>query len=273
MNSKLVSIVIAAYNAEKYIPDCLDSILNQTYQNIEIIVCDDASTDRTFDILKKYSINDDRIHILQNKRNMFAGFSRNRCIKLCKGEYIAIQDADDVSQQNRIEVLVTAIEKYKCDFVSSGHYLFDENGIYKENIPKIQAPECKDFLFDIPFCHAATLFTRECLAAVNGYRISDETRRGQDYDMFMRLYANGYKGVNINDLLYGYRVDRRTISRRRFKYRIDECKIRYKGFSAMGLMPKGFIFVLKPIPAYVMQVIKTCKKEVVDRRRNGKNHD
>lgn len=91
---------------------------------------------------------------------------------------------------------------------------------------------------------------------VNGYRVSKETRRGQDYDMFMRLYAMGFCGCNISDVLYGYRVDKNTLSRRKFEYRIDECIIRYKGFKSLGLLPKGLLYVLKPIAAYVIQIIK-----------------
>ena len=256
METKLVSVVIAAYNAEKYICDSLDSILNQTYQNIEIWICDDASTDNTPEIIKDYASKDKRIHFLHNEKNMFAGMSRNRCIEKCDGYYVAIQDADDISESNRIEILVNAIEKKKADFVSSGHYLFDDNGVYERIVPKRETPSKEDFLFGIPFCHAATLFKNHCLKAVNGYRVSKETRRGQDYDLFMRLYAGCFKGANVSDILYGYRVDRNTISRRKFKYRIDECKIRYKGFKALGLMPKALPYVLKPIPAYFLQLLR-----------------
>lgn len=256
MSDKLVSFIIAAYNAEPYIHECIDSILNQTYSNWEIWVCDDASTDNTLKIITDYSKIDQRIHVLHNDSNLFAGKSRNNCIDKCAGYYIAIQDADDISEKNRLEILVAAIEKNQCDFVSSGHYLFDDHGVYRKNTPKVKEPTSRDFLYDIPFCHAATLFTKECLIAVDGYRVSKETRRGQDYDMFMRLYANGYKGINVDDSLYGYRVDRNAISRRKFRYRIDECIIRYKGFKALGLLPIGIPYVIKPIPAYFVQLLK-----------------
>jgi glycosyltransferase EpsE len=256
MSDKLVSVVIAAYNAEKYIRVCLDSILNQSYPNWEIWICDDSSTDQTLNIINEFAKSNSSIHVLHNETNLFAGKSRNRCIEQAKGYYIAIQDADDIAEINRLEQLVNAIETNDCDFVSSGHYLFDDEGIYKRNVPKVKKPQKRDFLFDIPFCHAATLFKKDCLLAVNGYRVSKETRRGQDYDMFMRLYAKGYKGINIDDLLYGYRVDRNTISRRKFRYRVDECIIRYKGFKALGLMPKAIPYVLKPIPAYFLQKLR-----------------
>lgn len=260
MGDKLVSVVIAAYNAEPYICACMDSILNQSYPNWEMWICDDASTDKTIEIVSEYALKDSRIHVLHNDTNLFAGMSRNKCINKSNGYYIAVQDADDISETNRLEVLVNAIEKSSCAFVSSGYYLFDENGIYKNIVPKIKEPTREDFLFGTPFCHAATLFTKECLAAVGGYRISKETRRGQDYDMFMRLYAKGCRGINVDDLLYGYRVDQETISRRKFRYRIDECIIRYKGFKALGLVPKAIPYVLKPIPAHIVQLLRGRQK-------------
>ena len=199
---------MAAYNAENHIIDCINSITNQTYSNWELIICDDASTDKTWKIISDYERREKRIHVLKNNRNMYAAYSRNKCIEHSKGKYIIIQDADDLSDKNRIRILVETIKNKNIDFISSGHYLFDDNGKYKTIVPIIQYPENKDFLYGIPFCHASTLFKRDCLVFVNGYRVSKETRRGQDYDLFMRLYANGFKGMNIKDCLYGYRVDR-----------------------------------------------------------------
>lgn len=256
MEKVLVSVVVAAYNAEAHIRECISSIMSQTYHNWELIICDDHSSDKTADIIKEFQSIDKRIKMIQNEKNMRAGASRNRCIEICKGDMVMIQDADDVCSEDRIEKLVSRISLDDVDFVSSGHYLFDDNGKYKTIVMPTEFPEKKDFLFGMPFCHAATLFKKECLMRVNGYRVSKETRRGQDYDLFMRLYANGYHGCNIADVLYGYRVDKNTISRRKFEYRIDECIIRYKGFKALGLFPKGIFFVFKPIAAHIIQVIK-----------------
>lgn len=256
MNEKKVSVVIAAHDAEEYIQQCIESIIAQTYTNWEIWVCDDFSSDNTLKILNNYAKKDDRIHVLHNNMNLYAGESRNRCIQASDGDYIVIQDADDISKVNRLEVLVKAIESGGFDFVSSGYYLFDEEGIYKTVIPEIEQPSNEDFLLGIPFCHAATLFSKQCLKSIGGYRVARETKRGQDYDMFMRLYAFGFKGKNIKDVLYGYRVDKNTISRRKLKYRIDECIIRYKGFKSLGLFPKGILYVLKPIPAYFVQLLR-----------------
>lgn len=256
MTEKTISIIVAAYNAEEHISECINSIQSQTYQNWELIICDDCSQDNTVSIIEEYQKKDKRIVLLKNDQNMRAGASRNKCIQKSNGNYIMIQDADDVCAADRIEKLYFRISEGDVDFVSSGYYLFDDDGKYKTVVMPNSYPQKKDFLFGMPFCHAATMFTKECILAVEGYRISKETRRGQDYDMFMRLYAKGYKGCNIPDTLYGYRVDKNTINRRKFEYRIDECIIRYKGFKELGLFPKGIPYLFKPIIAHFVQMLK-----------------
>lgn len=253
----LVSVVIAVYNGERYLENCVECILNQSYRNFEILICDDCSTDRTPEILERLSKQDSRIHVLTNHSNLKAGASRNRCIQESHGQYIMIQDSDDVCEKNRVErLLESLVNDETVQFVSSGYYMFDEKGIYKTIVPKIERPEKEDFLFTLPFCHPASMFEADCLKAVGGYRVCKETRRTEDYDMFMRLYAAGYRGKNIKDILYGYRVDKEAIRRRKFRYRIDECKVRYQRFKQLGLLPKGFLYVLKPIPAYFVQLLK-----------------
>lgn len=259
--NKKVSIVIACYNAEDYINTCLESLLSQTYQNFEILICNDASTDRSSEILAQWEKRDSRIIVLHNITNEFAASSRNKCIQKSSGDYIMIQDVDDYSFPNRIEDLVSELENRDADFVSSAVSCFDTdiNVSTGEIHPKHLKPTKKDFLWNLPFHHPATMFKKECIAAVNGYRVSQETRRGQDYDMFMRMYAAGYRGVNVDKVLYGFRVDADNIRRRTWDARKCEMKIRYKGFKALKMMPWAFPFVIKPIFAHVVQKMKYRK--------------
>lgn len=261
MEKNLVSIIIACYNAEAYIDDCMNSLLNQSYQNFEIIVCDDASKDNSLSILKTYETKDLRINVLSNDTNQFAAFSRNRCLELSKGDYIMIQDIDDASEVHRIEKLIAAIENANVDFASSAVYQFEANINDIKGVihPQKLEPTKYDFLWNLPFHHPTTMFKRECIMSVGGYRVSSETRRGQDYDMFMRMYAQGYKGINVDEPLYYFRVDAANIGRRTWAARKDEMKIRYRGFKAMKLMPIGLLFALKPIPAHFAQKIKYRK--------------
>lgn len=104
-----VSVALASYNGEKYIREQLDSILNQTIHDFELIVCDDCSTDSTWNILEEYAEKDSRIRVFNNDGNL--GFKKNfeKAIRLCSGEYIALSDQDDVWMPNHLEKLLELI--------------------------------------------------------------------------------------------------------------------------------------------------------------------
>ncbi len=257
MNNPLVSIIIPVYNAASYIDDCIESLLSQTYQNIEILLCDDCSTDNSREILKKYKSNT-RCKVLYNEKNLRQASTRNRCIQIATGNFIMMQDADDIATPDRIEKLLAGFDdSEKIDFVSSACFLFDEKGKYGSIHKKIPYPQQKDLLKGIPFVHASSIFKCEALKTVGGYRICKMTRRGEDYDLIMRLYAAGFRGKNIDDELYGYRVDKDCYARRTFSARIDEIKIRFYGYKANGILfPLGIMYMFKPLAAYFYQIIK-----------------
>lgn len=258
--SKLVSVIIACYNAEKYIDLCLNSLINQTYNNIEIVVCDDCSKDRSFELLQGWADKDSRVIILRNEKNLMAAETRNRCFKASHGDYYLIQDIDDISKPNRVEVLLNALinECGSIDFVSSQMAAFDKDPSVIDKIMdiRIEYPQKKHFLWGQPFYHPATLFTKKCIEAIGGYRVAEENRRAEDYDLFMRLYAKGFKGKNISEALYLFRMDAANIRRRDFKGRIGEHKARLHGFKELGMMPWAYPFTLKPFISYLYQQIK-----------------
>lgn len=103
MEKDLVSVIIAAYNAEPYLSRCLDSVLNQTYRNIEVIVIDDASTDNTLSILKAYATKDSRITVLKMEKNSGAPAARNKGKAVAKGAFVTTIDADDAIAEDAIE--------------------------------------------------------------------------------------------------------------------------------------------------------------------------
>lgn len=255
----LVSVIIACYNAENYIDVCLASLVNQTYKNIEIIICDDCSTDNSYQVLLKWAKKDSRVIILKNDKNLYAAYSRNRCLEASKGEYIMIQDIDDISHLERVEVLLkTLIENQSISIVSSPMEAFvdDYNIIISCLKQKIKYPTKRNLLWGISFNHPASMITRKCFMSAKGYRVSKETRRCQDYDMFMRMYALGFRGMNIDKPLYFYRLDEANYKRRSFNARIGEYKIRKLGFKEMGFMPWAYIFTLKPFLAHIIQFFK-----------------
>lgn len=105
----LISVAMTTYNGEKYLSEQIDSIINQTYKNIEIIICDDSSTDNTINILKEYENKYNNIKIYLNESNIGLNNNFEKAIKKCNGEYIAISDQDDIWNENKIELLLNNI--------------------------------------------------------------------------------------------------------------------------------------------------------------------
>ena len=122
MNSPLVSIGIPVYNVEPYIEKCLLSVLNQTYENIEILVIDDLGTDNSIDIVSEMQRNRTRgssIKIITQSKNGGSGEARNAVINQAQGKYLYFLDSDDYIEPNTIELMVEQAEKYQTDVVIS----------------------------------------------------------------------------------------------------------------------------------------------------------
>ena len=122
MSDKKVSVIMSAYNAENSIEKTMSSLLMQTYENLEIIIADDGSTDNTYNLLKKFSQTNKNISVIKNSENLGLTRSLNILIDLSKGYYIARQDADDYSNATRITKQVSFIKRHNLDAVTSVSY-------------------------------------------------------------------------------------------------------------------------------------------------------
>lgn len=261
-----VSIILPTFNAEKTIDRCIESIIEQTYADWELICCDDCSIDNTYEKLCDWGKKDNRIKVLKNKTNSRAAYTRNRCIEVAQGEYIAQIDDDDYCARDRIEKQVDFLEQnYKYSFVGSKIYIFDEDGIWRTSEPKLE-PSTKDFLWSINFSNPSTMIRKEALDRVKGYRVAKETRRSQDYDLFMRLYIEGYRGYNLQEPLTYYYKGKNSYPKCKYEYRVDEAKIRYRNFKRLGLLPRGYIYVIKPL---IIGLIPVALLERMKRRRRN----
>ena len=246
-----ISVIMAVYNAGNIdvLKLAVESILKQTYTNFELIICDDCSTDGTFEILKKFAYKDNRIILIKNEVNLKAGGTRNRCLKIAKGKFIAIMDSDDYSSPDRLErEHEFLLKNNEYAFVGSmGQYFCHFPGDMVKNYWYCARPKKQDFLMTLPFVHASLMFRKEALQKVKGYRTLKKVIRSEDYDMLMRLYIENYVGANIDKVLYYIRQDDSTYKRRKYRYRLCECFVKWKGFTDMGLMPKGILYAIKPL--------------------------
>lgn len=259
-----VSVIMGAYNIGSLavFPEAIQSILCQSLGGLELIICDDGSTDQTWEVLTALARQDSRIRLIRSRRNEGLAAALNRCIAAARGAYIARQDADDISDQSRLEKQSRFLDSHpEIQFVGSDTELFDQNGIWRvRRFPAFPRPE--DFLFTMPFVHGALMFRREALRRAGGYRVARETRRTEDYDLLMRMYAGGLRGANIGEPLYRFQEGRDTEQRRKYRYRVDEAVIRWKGFAAMGLMPRAIPYALKPLAVGLLPagILRSMKK-------------
>ena len=259
----MISVIMGVYNAEHLwvFSRAVNSVLGQTVSEIEFIICDDGSTDRTFGRLLDFQDKDPRIRLLRNEKNCGLAYSLNRCLAVARGAYIARQDADDISSPDRFEKQRAFLNTHpEISFVGSSVSLFDRTGVWgKREAPAY--PRKQDFLFTAPFIHGSLMFRKEVLQSAGGYKVSRETLRAEDYELEMRMYALGIRGANLQERLYHFLEDDATQARRKYKYRIDEARVRLRGFRAMGLMPGAFPYVVKPlvvglVPSRLLRVIR-----------------
>lgn len=258
-----ISVIMGVYNTcnELMLRCSIESILHQSMEDLEFIICDDGSTDGTYELLSIIAKSDKRIRLIKNDKNMGLAATLNRCIDLSHGQYIARQDADDYSVSDRFKKQIDFLINNKSyDLVGSNVAYFDDNGVWGEY--RLKAfPEKADFLFSVPFIHGAVMFRKKALLRVNKYRVAKQTRRAEDYDLFMRMYSKGLRAANIQENLYCFREDKKASKRRKYRYRIDEMIVRYNGFKNLGLLPRGYVYVFKPllvgtIPTWQLNLLK-----------------
>ncbi len=267
LNSQpLVSVIMGIYNCADTLAESLDSLLAQTYKNFEIIMCNDGSTDNTFEIAKQYKDEyPNRIVLIENEKNMGLNYTLNHCLKYSKGAYIARMDGDDISLPLRFEKEVSFLDEHpEYAIVSTPMIYFDENGDFRACQGNGE-PKVSTLAKGTPFCHAPCMVRREAYEAVNGYEVNPKKLRVEDWDLWIRMYAKGYKGYNLQDPLYKMRDDRNAFSRRKFKYRINEARLTVQAVKLLNLSPVNYIYALRPImvgllPKSVYKVLHSIKK-------------
>lgn len=271
-----ISVIMGVYNPEKAcLKKAVASVLDQTMKEWELIIYDDGSDSSYAEWISETAALDDRIFCIRNKENHGLAYALNHCLKQTKGKYIARMDDDDESKPERFRKQYEFLEEHReFGWVGSNAELFDAQKTWgSREVP--ETPGEEDFLRTSPYIHPAVMFRREILVKNYGYIPSEVTRRCEDYELFMRLHIRGYRGYNIQENLFRYRDDEDAYQKRLLKYRINEMKIRYRGFRRMGIMrPANVPYVLRPLagavmPAPLMRYIHKQKKDI---RTEGQNN-
>ena len=243
-----VTVIMGIYNCSDTLGPALDSLLAQTFKDWDLIMCDDGSSDATYDVAERYrAAHPEKMVLLKNERNMGLNHTLNRCLASAEGEYIARQDGDDLSMPTRFEKEVLLLDaRPEIAIVSTAMTYFDESGTWGQSHP-VTTPQKEDFVAGTPFCHAPCMVRRMAYQAVGGYTEEEGYLRVEDYDLWIKMYAAGFLGRNISEPLYAMRDDRSAYSRRRFKYRVNEFRVRIKAARLLHLPLKAYLYAFRPI--------------------------
>ena len=231
MRKGMISVIMGIYNCESTLEKAIDSIISQTYQNWELILCDDCSTDNTYEIALSYKKRfPDKIILIRNKKNSKLSYTLNHCLKYARGEYIGRMDGDDISLPTRFEKQMRYMREHpECDVVGTSMRRFDENG-EGDVILAAKNPDYYTLRNRNPFHHATIIAKKEVYDALGGYTVSKRTIRGQDNDLWFRFYHAGFQGNNIMEPLYLMREDIAAIKRRTVKTRLNALRTEIKGY-------------------------------------------
>lgn len=254
MGTPEISVIMGVYNpdCEDWLNHAIHSIIQQSFENWELLICNDGCAPEQAEWLCRYPLQDSRIRILVNDKNLGLAASLNHCIAQAKGKYIARMDADDISVFCRFERQLQFLKEHpEYGFVSSDVILFDQKGVWgKRQMPR--KPDRRDFLYYSPYVHPALMMRKETYETCRGYTEGSLTRRCEDYELFFRLAAAGIFGYNLPQALLYYR-ESRTGRKIAFSERWKEYQVRKKGLRGLGFSGSvSTLFSLRPLAAWLL---------------------
>lgn len=213
MNNKpLVSIVTPSYNSEALIGETIQSILNQTYTNWELIIVDDCSSDQTVDIIKEYTDERIQLHILE--QNSGAAVARNHAIKKATGKYLAFLDSDDLWTEDKLEKQVRFMQTNDWAFSFTGYELMNEEGILMNKyVPVPYVMNYHTLMKNTIIGCLTVMLDREKI----GDQYMPNIRAGQDTAFWLQLLKQGFTAYGINEPLAHYRIGSHSISSNKWK--------------------------------------------------------
>lgn len=215
-----VSVLMSAYNGSRYLCESIESILNQTFTDFEFIIIDDGSTDSTWKLLTEYADKDQRVRLFKNEENIGLTESLNKGLKLAEGEYIARQDADDVSLPERFEKQVTLLDKHpEFVLVSCNLELIDSEGSIIGKYQRACEPDLVPWyllFYNRLAGHSQVMFRRKPALDLGGY--SQIYPHNEDYELWCRLVKVG-KITILSEVLLQHRMHNQSIS---FNKRLEQ---------------------------------------------------
>lgn len=198
----LVSVIMPAYNAEKYIENSIRSVISQTYTNWELLVLDDCSTDQTAEIAEHFASVDSRIRVLHNSRNMGVARTRNNGLDLVKGQWIALLDSDDVWHDEKLQKQLHKAEESGADIIYCSYSMIDENAEHMSDYIVSESTSYSDMLKESVISCSTALLRQSVLSY---HRFSTDYYH-EDYAFWLELLKSGCRAVAVKEVLADYRV-------------------------------------------------------------------
>lgn len=244
-----ISVIMGVYNGERFLREAVESILSQSYADFEFIICNDCSTDASAELLRQYAARDERIVLLENKKNMGLAATLNHCLTVAKGELIARMDCDDRALPHRFAHQVQWLERHpEVDVLGTGVEYIDDNG----EVFGASRSE-GDRLFSISdavraccVIHPTVMMRAETLRKVGGYTVNQWTTRAEDYDLWCKICSAGGVIANSAEIAFQYREDQSNISRRKYKFRVQESRLKLHWMRQSGQL-RSWPYAVKPL--------------------------
>lgn len=244
----MVSVIVPAYNAERYIEQTIRSVMMQTFTDWELLVLDDCSSDRTCEIIEGLAVQDSRIHLIRNDRNMGVARTRNRGFSLIKGNYVALLDSDDIWHPEKLEKQLARLQETGADFGYCSYAVVDENG--KSIRADFVVPEQISFdgLLKQNVIGCSTVMLSASL--VKQYRFTEDFYH-EDYVLWLELLRNGKKAAGCGEVL----VDWRLIQNSRSFNKLQAAKNRWRIYRGYLKLP-----LWKSIHAFGYYAVSSLRK-------------
>ena len=211
-NSPTISVLMPVFNSEQFASEAIESITNQTFKDFEFLILDDASTDKSFEIIKEFEKKDSRIKVSQNEKNLGVVASRNKLLNLSKGKYIAWLDSDDIAIENRLEKQINFLENHpEIGMVGSNATIIDENNnkigkwLFETEPQKLKI----ELFFHSPFLSSSVMIRKSCLPQ-NFY--DSRFPVSEDFGLYSKI-SEHCETANIAEFLVKYRINSKGLSK------------------------------------------------------------
>ena len=232
-NTPLVSVLMPAYNSELYIAEAIQSILNQTYQNIELIIFEDGSSDKTRQVIEGFA--DPRIIKMLSDQNCGVVRARNEMIERASGKYIALMDADDIADPTRLEKQISILEGGRYDICGSAQWVLDES--------TGQTKKSKDKFSDSDLRALLSVYCGLCNSAMTGkaeifkrFKYDTSILTSEDYYLWVQMAAAGFRFLNLPERLITYRrYPAQTSSVHLEKFKLTTIEVQKKYLELLGI--------------------------------------